>query len=261
MLTDFHAHSTYSDGSFIDWMVRTADELGLAGIGISDHATVSDRAPMREHRLRSGYNLDLTYERRRTAIDRLRSRFDIEVYDAVEVDYDPRDEAAIEAFLAEAGFDYALGSVHFVDGVNVHRPGPFRNRSEAERRQLVDAYFDDLERLIRSGLFEIAAHPDIVERNEALRGLAEPRHYERIAAALADSRTIAELNAGRVTDDYGEFHPRPAFLETLLDAGCRVTVGSDAHHPSQLRERGRLLADELDRLGVEPDSPFGRLEA
>lgn len=261
MQHDFHTHSTYSDGSFIDWMVRKAAEIGLDGIGISDHATVSDRPAMRDHRRRSGYNLDLTYERRRDVIDGLRSEYDIAVYDAVEIDYDPRDEAAISAFLDAAEFDYALGSVHFVDGVNVHRPGPFRDRSRAERRRLVEGYFDDLESLIRSELFDIAAHPDIVERNEALRGLAGPDQYERIAEAFAASETIAEINAGRVTNDYGEFHPRPAFLETLLAADCRLTVGTDAHHPSQLDDRVDALEDAIDRYGIEPASPFGRLEA
>ncbi len=261
MKRDFHTHSTYSDGSFIDWMVRTAADIGLDGIGISDHATVSDRPSMREHRRRSGYNLDLTYERRREVIERLRSEYDIAVFDAVEVDYDPRDEAAIDEFLGAADFDYALGSVHFVDGVNVHRPGPFRDRPKPERQRLVDAYFDDVESLISSELFDIAAHLDIVERNEALRGLAGPDHYERITEALADSRTIAEINAGRVTGDYGEFHPRPAFLDTLLSADCRLTVGSDAHHPSQLRDRIKALEAAIDEIGIHPASPFGRLEA
>lgn len=261
MQRDFHTHSTYSDGSFIDWMVRTAADIGLEGIGISDHATVSERPSMREHRRRSGYNLDLTYERRRAVIERLRSEYDIAVYDAVEVDYDPRDEAAIGEFLHTAEFDYTLGSVHFIDGVNVHRPGPFRDRSTTERRRLVDAYFDDLESLIRSELFDIAAHPDIVERNEALRGLAGPDQYERIADALVESRTIAEINAGRVTDDFGELHPRPEFLETLVSADCELTVGSDAHHPSQLGDRVEALEAAVEEIGIQPRSPFGRLEA
>lgn len=259
MQVDFHTHSTYSDGSFIDWMVRRAADLGLDGIGISDHATVSERGPMRDHKLRSGYNLDLTYERRREVIETLRQRVDIDIYDAVEVDYDPRDENAIADFLETAGFDYTLGSVHFIDGVNVHRPGPFRERSESERERMVDDYFDDLERLIRSELFDIAAHPDIVERNKALRGFATDRHYRQIAEALLDSRTVGEINAGRVADEYGELHPSPDFLEILLEAGCRLTVGSDAHHPSQLEERATALTEAIEGYGLEPVSPFGRL--
>ncbi len=256
MRADFHAHTTYSDGSFLDWMVGAAADAGLSGIGLADHCNVSDRPAMRAHKLRYGYNLDLTYERRREAIETARGETDVEIYDAVEVDYHPTDQADIADFLAEAGFDYAIGSVHEVDGVNVHFPEPFRDRSGGERRAAVDGYFEDLAALVRSELFEIAAHPDIVERNEALRGIAGEDHYRRLAAAFADSRTVPEINAGRVTADYGRFHPCEAFLDVLAEYDVRVTVGTDAHAPQEVRDRVPLLREQLADRGLDPVSPF-----
>lgn len=203
-----------------------------------------------------GCNLDATYQRRREAIEAVREEADVAVYDGVEVDYDPRDEEAIADFLAEAGFDYALGSVHFVDGVNVHVPGPFRERSEADRRAVVDEYFEDLEALLRSELFEVTAHPDVVERNEALRGLAAESHYRQVATAFAESRTVPEVNAGRVTDDYGRFHPRETFLDVLAEHDVAVTVGTDGHAPRQVRDRVPLLRELLEERGLEPVSPL-----
>ena len=108
---DFHAHTNYSDGSFLPWMVRAAAEADLSGIGLADHCNVSGRPEMRDHKVQYGYNLDLTYERRREAIETVREEADVEVYDAVEVDYHPSDRKAIASFLADAGFDYAIGSV------------------------------------------------------------------------------------------------------------------------------------------------------
>lgn len=256
MRADYHAHTNYSDGDFLPWMVGAAAEAGLSGIGLADHCNVSERAEMREAKIRRGYNLDQTYGRRREAIESVRNQAEIEIYDAVEMDYKPSDEDAIAEFLGEAGFDYAIGSVHEVEGVNVHVVEPFRDRSGAERRAVVDGYFDDLERLVRSGLFEIAAHPDIVERNEALRGFADESHYRQLAAAFADSRTVPEINAGRVTDDYGQFHPRDAFLDVLAEYDVRVTVGTDAHHPEQVHDRLPLLREKFSELGLEPVSPF-----
>jgi histidinol-phosphatase (PHP family) len=202
-----------------------------------------------------GFNLDRTYDRRREAIDSFAERFDLPVYDAVEMDYDPRDERAVETFLADAGFDYAIGSVHYLEGVNVHFEGHFGSKSDAERRDLADRYVDKLVALIESELFEIAAHPDLLERNPAFRGLLSRDQYTRIAEAFAASRTVPEINAGRVLDDYGDFHPTAEFLEVLLDHDVAVTLGTDSHSPEELEPRaealGRIVAEyEIDPVRV-----------
>jgi histidinol-phosphatase (PHP family) len=247
---DYHVHSSYSDGEILDLMAAAAADIGLDGVGFADHCIVSDRDSPREHRDRFGFNLDRTYKRRRTAIAALRTEYDLRVFDAVEMDYHPRDEGAIAEFLADAEFDYAIGSVHEIAGHNVHSDY-FDGRTATQQREAVAEYFEKLVALIDSDLFDVAAHVDIVERNPALRGYASPEDYERVAAALADSDTITELNAGRVNREYGEFHPAPAFLATLAEYGVPVTVGSDAHRPADLRERHPTLRERLDDSAVD----------
>lgn len=249
---DYHTHSTYSDGDLLPRMLAAAESAGLAGVGITDHCNVADREAMREMRARFGFTLDETYERRRRGIDSYRDRFDLHIFDAVEMDYEPQDEARIADFLEEAAFDYAIGSVHHVEDVNVHFESYFGRKSESERRAVVTTYFDKLVALVDSELFEVAAHPDLIERNPALRGLATEADYERVAAAFADSRTVPEVNAGRALDDYGEFHPTPAFLDALLERGVRVTVGTDSHAPETIEPRLAALSDRLAEAGVAP---------
>lgn len=251
---DYHVHTNYSDGDFLWQMARAADRAGLEGVGFADHCSISTDPDRRAEARRNGFALDLTHERRREAIADIRAwdRVDVEVYDAVEMDYDPDDEAEIEAFLADAGFEYALGSVHHLDGTNVHVESHFAGKPGAERQALVDGYFEDLVTLVDSELFEIAAHVDIVERNPALRGFATEEHYHRLGEALADSRTVPEVNAGRATEAYGEFHPRPACIEILRDHGVEFVVGSDAHSPEALRERAPVIDDHLEALDLAP---------
>jgi histidinol-phosphatase (PHP family) len=252
MEQDYHTHSTYSDGRFLFAMVRAASEAGLSGIGISDHCTVSEREPMRGQRNLLGFNLDVTYERRRGAIEGLRERVDVAVHDAVEMDYDPREEGAIADFLDQAGFDYAIGSVHHLEDTNVHVEPYFAEKPERERRALVDRYFEKLVSLVESELFAVAAHPDLIERTPALRGLASEEHYQRTAEAFARSRTVPELNAGRVLDDYGNFHPSPAFLGALAEHDVAVTVGTDSHRPEEIAPRAERIDELLDERGIEP---------
>jgi len=249
---DYHVHSNYSDGDFLSRMVSAAADAGLDGVGIADHCNVSRRRPLRREKRLLGFTLDATYDRRREAIRELRERVDPAVYDAVEMDYDPRDEARVREFLDRAGFDYAVGSVHHVGDTNVQSAGEWADRPEAERRAVVEEYFDALVSLVESELFDVLAHPDVFERTGHLRGFATDEQYRRVAAALADSRTVPEINAGRVLDDYGAFHPTPGFLDALEREGVGVTVGSDAHAPDEIAPRIERLGAELDRRGLEP---------
>ncbi len=251
-IADYHVHSNYSDGRFLWSMARAAEEAGFDAVGFADHCTVAEREEPRRTRARMGYNLDRTYERRREAIDTFRERFDLPLYDAVEMDYDPRDESEIGAFLEEATFDYVIGSVHYLDGVNVHFESYFGRKSETERRDLATRYVDKLVALVDSELFDVAAHPDLLERNPAFRGLLSRDDYARLAAAFRDSSTVPEINAGRVLDDYGDVHPTGEFIEVLLDHGVELTVGTDSHAPEELAPRAHELERVAEEYGIEP---------
>jgi histidinol-phosphatase (PHP family) len=252
MQRDYHVHSNYSDGSFLYLMLEAAEAAGLEAVGVADHCTVSERPALRRERDVFGFTLDATYERRREGIDHLRGEFDLRVYDAVEMDYVRGEDDRIAEFLAEAGFDYAVGSVHSVDGTNVQAAERFAGMDAAERRAVVDDYYDSLVALIDAELFEIAAHPDLIERNEHLRDLASEDHYERVAAAFADSRTVPEINAGRALREYGEVHPAPRFFEVLREHGVEFTLGTDAHRPGDVAPRVERLESFCAQTGLEP---------
>jgi len=249
---DYHTHSNYSDGHFIPGMIRAAEAAGLDGIGFADHCNVTAAGEARQRLDGLGFALDETYPRRRQGIEWARTETDITVYDAVEMDYVPGHEDDIAAFLDEAGFDYAVGSVHSVDGSDVQWAENFVGLDDEQRRAVVDGYYDNLAALAETDLFEIAAHADLVERTPELRGYSTAEHYEQVAAAFADSETVPEINAGRVLRDYGEFHPAPALLDTLLNHDIEFVVGSDAHQPEEVGRRIDALESHLDDLGIEP---------
>ncbi|WP_222919566.1 PHP domain-containing protein [Natrinema sp. SYSU A 869] len=256
-MRDFHVHSNYSDGGFLRSMARAAESAGLEGVGFTDHCNVASRERAESMRSVYGFNLDLTYERRRQGIERLREDFDLEIYDAVEMDYDPRDEAAIDAFLSEAGFDYAIGSVHAVGGNNVQVASHFADMPDTERDAVVDDYFEKLVALVESELFDIAAHIDLLERTPPLRGQATADHYRRVARAFTDSRTVPEINAGRALTDAGIVHPADQFLTILGEHDVAVTVGTDSHHPTEIPDRADFLAEFVSETGLEPVVPGG----
>ena len=250
---DLHTHSTYSDGSDLRSMVEAAREAGLSGIGITDHCTLIDDDFGRSDR----FDLEDTYEDRRREIEALRDEVDLEIYDGVEVCYSPAIEDRISTFLDEASFDYAIGSVHFADGYDF-TTGAGTGSTSDERRAAVDRYFERQIDLVESGLFEVIAHVDLPNRLPALRDLATEAHYRRLADALDGSRTVPEINAGRVRRDYGDIHPNRAYLDAF--DGLPFVASSDAHRPHEVGPRVAVLDDVFEEYGLTRLDP-GELPA
>ena len=255
MTFDLHTHSTYSDGSLMYTMVSAAEQQGLDKIGFADHANVSSRKEMKTQKYRNGFNLDKTYERRKKAINSFNEETNVKIYNAVEMDYDPRDENEIEDFFNQKGFDYTLGSVHFLEGVNIHAQDYFAKKSREQRKKLVKKYFDKLEKLIKSGLFDVASHPDLFERNPSLRNLAERKDYLRIADAFKKSKTIPEINTGRALKGLGEVHPTENFLKILMDENISFTRGTDSHRPDDIQKLNIYMDEKFSELGIQAEKP------
>ncbi len=243
MRYDLHTHTTYSDGS--DWrdMVAAAEHAGLAGIGFTDHCAIGPD----EFGRRDRYDLVETYPERRTEF--ANGDVSMTVFDAAEINYEPAKEAAIEAFLEQARFDYVIGSVHFTDGVHFSDPD-LSDASHRRRRRAVEDYVEAQIALIESELFDVVGHLDLVQRTPSLRGLMTRSHYERIADAFEHATAIPELNAGRLDRSYGTVHPDPAHVEPFIERDIPFVVGTASHAPDQLRSRVGLLATVLEELPI-----------
>jgi histidinol-phosphatase (PHP family) len=248
MRTDVHAHTTFSDGSDLRSMVDAAEAAGLDGIGLTDHCILTTDAFGRHRK----YDLDETYERRRERIEAARERTELKLYDAVEMSYVPHETDRIRSFLADAGFEYTLGSVHFADGYNYSSDAQYVEMSDEERREAVEVYYDAVVGLVESELFDVLAHLDLPQRLETLRSYSRPTDYDRVCAALAESRTVPELNAGRVHRSLGQPHPDPEMLSRFSDRGIGFVLGTDSHRPAEITERVPVLQELSERPEFEP---------
>lgn len=248
MRTDVHAHTTFSDGSDLDAMVEAAETAGLDGIGLTDHCILTDDEFGRHEK----YNLDETYARRRSCLEAAREPTNVQLYDAAEVSYVEGDEDRIREFLDIANFDYTIGSVHFADGYDYTSNAPYADCSDEERRAAVKCYYDTIVRLVDSELFDLLGHLDLPERLETLRGYSRPSDYDRVSAALADSRTVPEINAGRVHRSLGRPHPDPSMLSRFHDNGVEFVLGTDSHRPNEITERVPALRELVCESALDP---------
>ncbi|RQG87780.1 histidinol-phosphatase HisJ family protein [Natrarchaeobius halalkaliphilus] len=244
---DLHVHTTYSDGSDIREMVAAADDAGLDAIGLADHCILHEDRFRRCDRT----DFDETYPERRSDIERLQSEFDVTILDGVEMNYDPAYHDEIQEFLARAQFDYTIGSVHYADEYHIAKTGWFASVDEPDRAAAVDHYVDWQLQLIESELFDIVGHLDLCERSSELRGRITDEQYDDLLEALGRSRSVPEINAGRVFDDYGAVHPNPRVIDRFLDSGVRFVLGSDAHKPTELTKRAEYLTDFTESRDLE----------
>jgi histidinol-phosphatase (PHP family) len=247
MRTDVHAHTTFSDGSDLSAMIAAAEDAGLDALGLTDHCIVIDDAFGR----RAKYDLVETYERRREAIDAARRETDLTLYDAAEVSYVASAADAIREFLSSADFEYTIGSVHFAGDCDYTTDAPYVDADDDSRRAAVERYYDAVVDLVDSQLFDVLGHLVLPERLESLRGFSRPEDYERVAAALADSRTVPEINAGRVHRSLGRVHPDTEMLSRFCDHGVAFVLGTDSHRPDELTRRVPALEAVSDESSVE----------
>lgn len=232
--------------------VQVAISRGLSALGFSEHADLDpDDANY-------GF-LDLDaigasiQRAREAAAGRLAVRW------GIEVDYRPHLEGSIANLLENFPGDYAIGSVHFVDGRPLYSHRTFVERPLAE---VYAAYRDACLALIRTGWFDVLGHLDFPRRYaHAAVGDPWPDHVtapflEDVLSAVARSDMLLEVNTAGLRKDVGHCSPSLDLVERFADlGGTRVVLGSDAHAPRDVGSHTAEIGARCERFGLEVVDP------
>jgi histidinol-phosphatase (PHP family) len=181
----------------------------------------------------------------------------------IEADFVPGGEDRMANLLEARGFDYVIGSVHFVrDGaIDMHDYSVWDSTHSPE--EVWTQYFKTIGEAARSGLFDVIAHPDLVKVWGRDRPLPEGdlrRYYELAMDGIAESHIAVELSTAGLRKRAGEMYPAPAFLEMALEAGAPVSLSSDAHRPEDVGADYDRALELLASLGVGELCVFDRRE-
>ncbi|MBQ3490117.1 MAG: histidinol-phosphatase [Clostridia bacterium] len=229
---DFHMHTVFCDGKNTpEEMVLRGVELGLSVIGFSVHSP-----------LWKGCDWAIAPERvsdYRKEIERLRVKYAdrIRVYCGIERDYLTEMDAC--------GFDYVIGSVHYVcsgdekipvdESADVAWNGILRC-FDGDIYAYAEAYYRDVGNIPEKMNADIIGHFDLLTKFGD-RGLAfDPKHPRYIAAwqAAADQLLKTgipfEINTGAISRGYRKT-PYPAFdiMRYLAEHGGKAVITSDSH--------------------------------
>lgn len=158
-----------------------------------------------------------------------------------EFEYRPEWTDDLDALTERVPFDFVLGSVHVVQGLNVSG-GPevddyFDGRSLEEA---YGPYFDALGSMVAWGGFDAVAHFDLVKRyGHEHYGAYDPRQFEgrirSVLEAMADAGIGIEVNASGLAQAPAAPYPSETVLAWAREEGVPfLTAGTDSHRPEDL---------------------------
>ena len=251
--TDYHVHTTYSDGRREpEAYIGAALKLGLREIGFSDHLNPAggpsewcmphDRLPRyAEHLLR------LRKEHK-----------DIAIRLGLEIDYLPNMEEVTERIINSFPFDFIIGSVHYLGEDTVDLGPKFYIGKDINL--IYENYFNMVCEAASTGFFDIMGHPDLV-RIHRYRPEEDITHlYSMMASAFEIHDVAFELNINGRNKPLHDFYPDRKYLHLFAEHGVPVCVNSDAHCPERIGQYFNDAYDLLKEAGYREMAAFSGRE-
>ncbi|MHA1938908.1 MAG: histidinol-phosphatase HisJ family protein [Candidatus Thorarchaeota archaeon] len=149
-------------------------------------------------------------------------------------------------------FDLVIGSVHLID----HKAISLKEEAYAIFKkygleQIGNIYYDLIKDMLKTGLFDILGHLDIYRRygegffGPEIHSIWKP-HIDDLCRIMKAQGVGYEINTSSLRRGFPEPMPERAIVEAMHERGIEtVTVGSDAHHPSEV---GGGITDVLNLL-------------
>jgi histidinol-phosphatase (PHP family) len=233
LAVDLHTHTRCSHGRHgAGEMFAAGRERGLAAQGFSEH---SPRP--------SGYDYPLEYRDRLIRlfpsyvreVTELKERNPGRVFLGMEMDWMEAERPFIERAVRAYAFDYLIGSVHFVGrwGFDAD-PRPWEEFDFNGCAGHFEAYFVAFRSMAESGLFHIAAHPDLIKifsadhfRRWLTRGGLDLVR-EGLLAARGAGMSL-EISSAGLRKPCREIYPGPEIMRVAAELKIPVVFGSDAH--------------------------------
>ncbi|KPJ61270.1 MAG: hypothetical protein AMJ46_02995 [Latescibacteria bacterium DG_63] len=230
-LVDYHIHTRlcgHARGEPAEYLEQ-ARTIGLSEIGFSDHFPLIERD--RTGLTMSPEELPFYYE----WIAGLREgRSGIPVKVGIEVDYVPGAERRIEKLLGSYRFDYVLGSVHHVGELDVSSSKNLALIDAVDFDSLYADYLALLKNCIKTGLFDVVAHLDVIKKHGHRPSFDPKPRFESVVEAISAGGMCIEVNSSGLRKPAQEPFPSFQLLRMCNEAGIPIVLGSDAHRPSEV---------------------------
>ena len=227
MIVDLHNHTVlcnHAEGSSEEYLLK-AIEAGTKYFGFADHAPM-DFDP----KYRMSFEQMAQYE---AEVLELKEKYKekIEVLLGYEVDYL---KGHMDERVLNANVDYLIGSIHFIDGWGFDNPEFIGRYEEEDIDQIWQKYFDAIEAMAESKLFDIVGHLDLIKVFKFMPNKSISEIAKNALDAIKKADMVLELNVAGYRKPIAEPYPSKELLEQAFTLGIPITFASDAHKPEQV---------------------------
>ncbi|WP_158212356.1 histidinol-phosphatase [Natranaerobius trueperi] len=250
-MIDLHTHTTrcgHAEGKLEQYILAAID-CNLKEYGISDHFPM-DYLGFREEDMSSMYFNELSQYIKEVENLKEKSRDKIFIKLGLEIDYVQGLEIKTSELIKEKDLDYVIGSIHFLFGKDVSHP---KNKDYFKTRPLIDIYHDyfkKVENMVNSDNFDIIGHIDVIKKHGHVPSESLQEFYIELSKLLSRKNQVVEINTGGLRAPVEEMYPSFNFLQELVSHNVPLTLGSDAHKPSEVAYGFPKVYSILKQLGV-----------
>ncbi|MEN7551000.1 histidinol-phosphatase [Rapidithrix thailandica] len=262
--TNYHSHCHYCDGKYAPEIhIKAALQQGVKIYGFSSHSPlfVPTTWNMKMERLK-----DYLQE-----INRLKEQYqaDIQIYTGMEVDFIPGSTQVDSPYIQEAGLDYTIGSIHFVDSFADGTPWEvdgghqlflkgLKDIFDGNVQQAIKRYFERTREMLQTACPDVLGHMDKIKiqcEEGQLFSENEDWYREEVLATLEvaqQSGVIIEVNTrGVYKKKLPDAYPSRWILEEILKLDIPVMLNADSHHPDEITANFSESASMLQDIGFK----------
>ena len=248
MRLDYHMHSTYSDGRrSLGEYVAVAEKKKIDEIGFSDHIYLEKRQWSMDQANLPKYVSD---------IEALKNNSSISIKTGLEVDFVPDRMDSLMRLIEQWNPDYLIGSVHHVGYWLLDSEREIDEWKKREVDQVCTQYFDLVQVMAKTQLFDIVGHLDLVKKfghhpKDDLTDL-----MLRTVETIGKSGMCVEINTSGLRKPCHEIYPSEKLLRMCFDNGIPISFGSDAHSPEDVGNGFDQGVALVKRVGYEEITRF-----
>ena len=253
--SDFHLHSSFSGDSEADMeeMIKKAVSLGLKDIAFTEHMNldfpVTNECP-------EGY-FECNVDSYLYHLLSVRNKYinDVNVRFGLELGLQPETNRKNVKVVKDHDFDFVIGSIHVVDGMDIYDPVYFEGRSDEEAyRRYFEAVYENLRSYSN---FDVVGHLDyVVRKGKTLDADYSYAKYsdilDKILKRIIDLEKGIEVNTAAIKYGLKELNPCTDILKRYRELGGElITVGSDAHTVEEVGRGLDRAREVLEEAGFE----------
>lgn len=255
---DSHMHSIFSEdvdnlkGGSISMLCEAAIENGLSYIAVTDHLEIDAEREGTQIPLDISSLRDEIYEAKEKYKGKLELCFGVELGQACHY---PEDT---ERALSEYDFEFIIGSCHAIRGLKDFYYFDYENASDQTLVSIWQSYIEEMNELTNRGGFDTLAHityPLRYYKKAGKDNLINIKStgrecFEPIFKKIIEKGISLEVNTSGLRQNHTETLPGDDLIAFYRSMGGRlVTVGSDAHFPSDVGAGIKETYKNLAALG------------